>query len=298
MSGCTVTGGSSLTCTWSAVAGADLYQLQVVQPPPAGPGGGAVTVAARQVSEPSATLDVPAGPARVLVAACNGVGCGPFSAPTAINPAGPNPQAAGVATPIAGTVVAGPTTLFTWNRVAGDTGSNTTYRLFIQDLSRQSAALDVFTTNNFHAAFLKAEGASYAAQVIANPGLSSEAVGPASWFGVRGASASAPTIVFPANGSRIAQGSIQVGWSPVPGATLYECFVAVTGVSNATARAMTPGLVVQVPLRASGASSVGYSAIARACPAGSTCVAGSDTGWGPWSNAPGGPGGNSFTITP
>jgi hypothetical protein len=281
--------GSTLNVTWNAVGGADLYQIQVVQPPPAGPGGGALTVAARQVSAANASFPVPPGNASVLVAACNGDGCGPFSAPVAINPitalATPN-----IGQPMTGTVVAGPTALLTWNRVTGDNGSNTRYRLFIQDLSRQSAALDVFTSNNFYAAFFKAEGAAYAAQVISNPGTGSEVTGPASGFNVRGTSSNAPTIVFPAANSTAAAGNIQVGWTPVPGATLYEYFVAVTGQPSATARGVTTGLLVQVPLTAGA-----YSAIARACPAGATCAAGSEAGWGPWSNEAG-PGGNNFTV--
>jgi hypothetical protein len=60
--------------------------------------------------------------------------------------------------------------LFTWNPHPDDTGSNTTYRLYVQDLSRQSAALDVYTTQNFYAAYFKAEGARYDGLVIANPG--------------------------------------------------------------------------------------------------------------------------------
>jgi hypothetical protein len=197
---------------------------------------------------------------------------------------------------MAGTVVAGPTALLTWNRIAGDNGSNTLYRLFIQDLSRQSGALDVFTRNNFYAAYFKAEGAAYGAQVIANPGLATETTGPAAAFNVRGTSSNAPTLVFPANSSTVKAGNVQVGWSPVPGATLYQYFVAVTGQSAATATGVTTGLLVQVPLTASGAGT-SYSAIGRACPAGKACSPDADTDWGPWSNVAG-PGGNTFTVTP
>jgi plastocyanin len=91
---------------------------------------------------------------------------------------------------------------------------------------------------------------------------------------------------------------VQVGWTPVPGATLYQYFVAVTGQSAATAIGVTTGLLVQVPLAAqAGGLATSYSAIARACPAGTTCSASSETGWGPWSNVAG-PGGNTFTVVP
>jgi hypothetical protein len=193
-------------------------------------------------------------------------------------------------------VVSGPTALLTWNRIEGDTGSNTFYRLFIQDLSRQSAALDAFTTNNFYAAYFKAEGGAYAAQVIANPGQAGASAGPAARFNVAGTSSDAPTIVFPANASQVRAGNIQVGWSPVPGATLYQYFVALTGQGAATATGVSTGLLVQVPLTGS-ASGTSYSAIARACPAGATCAEGSESGWGPWSNVAG-PGGNTFSVVP
>jgi hypothetical protein len=233
----------------------------------------------------------------VIVAACNGNGCGPLSSPVSINPTASTLTVANLGQPMDGTVVAGPTTLLTWNRIAGDNGSNTRYRLFIQDLSRQSAALDVFTTNNFYAAYFKAEGAAYAAQVIANPGLGNQTSGPAAAFNVRGTSSNAPTIVFPANASTVTAGNVQVGWTPVPGATLYQYFVAVTGQSAATATGVTTGLLVQVPLAAVGGGSTSYSAIARACPAGNTCSAASEANWGPWSNVAG-PGGNTFAVVP
>jgi hypothetical protein len=252
-------------------------------------------VAAKQVAALTVTLPVPAGTATVLVSACNGDGCGP-SALYGITASGPNPVQPNIGTPMAGTVVDGPLVVFTWNRVPGDTGSNTWYRLYVQDLSRQSAALDVYTRDNFYGAYFKAEGARYDGIVFANPGLPGQVVGPAQGFNVRGTSASAPTMVSPGHNSTVGSGNVQLGWSPVPGATLYEYFVAVQGQPNATVRGVTPGLVAQVPLTGSGGGTV-YSGIVRACPGGATCAAGSDTGWGPWSNV-GGPGVTNFTVTP
>ena len=60
---------------------------------------------------------------------------------------------------------------------------------------------------------------------------------------------------------------------------------------------MTPGIFVQVPLAAVNGQPTVYSGIVRACPAGQTCVSGSDAGWGPWSSAAGS-GAISFTVTP
>ncbi len=290
-----LTGANSAAIAWTAVAGAEWYQLFVVQPG-AGPGGGALTVAARQVLGTSVgNLPVPAGNAGVIVAACSGNGCGAFSAAAPLAPAGPNPAAPLLGQPLAGSAVDGPFVFFSWNRIPGDTG-NTTYRLFVQDLSRQSSALDVRTTQNFYGAFFAAEGARYDAIVIANPGTAQQVVGPAVGFVVRGSSPAAPTLVAPTHDGAVAEGNVHLAWTPLPGATLYEYFVAVQGAPQASARGVSAGLFVQVPLAAVHGQPTVYSAIVRACPAGQTCSAGSDAGWGPWSiNA--GTGVTNFTVT-
>jgi hypothetical protein len=294
--------GNEVDVVWTSVTGADLYQIQVIQAG-AGPGGGALTVAARQVSTTSVKLPIPVGTSSILVAACNGDGCGANSAPASVTHSAGNSSVPNLGTPMSGTVVSGPTVLFTWNRVPADTGSNTTYRLFVQDLSRQATALDVRTTNNYYGAYFKAEGARYDAQVVANPACTAvtptcsaaQATGPAAGFNVSGTSATAPTMVQPAHQSAVGEGNVQLGWSPVPGATLYEYFVAVQGEGGATVRGVTPGLFVQVPLTARNGQPTVYSGIVRACPAGATCASGSDAGWGPWSvNA--GPGVTNFTV--
>jgi len=295
----TVSNGNQLNAAWTAAARAEWYQVQVVQPPPAGPGGGALTVASRQVVGATSVsgLPVPIGQAFVIVAACNGDGCGPYSNGATINPAGPNPSAPIVGVPIGESVVSGPSVLFAWSRIPGDTGSNVTYRVYVQDLSRQSAALDVLTTQNYYGALLKAEGAKYAVVIIANPGLQSQIQGPGLAFTVRGNSAVAPTLIAPTYASTVSGGNILMAWSPVPGATLYEYYVARQGQSTPVGRGVNPGLFVQVPLFAVGGQPTVYSSIVRACPAGNTCVFGSDTGWGPWSDVAG-TGANTFTVSP
>lgn len=288
--------GNNASVAWTAVSGAEYYQLYIVQPPPAGPGGGALAVAARQVLGTSiSNIPLPAGNANAIVSACTGNGCGPSSAPKPLSPMSANPSVPHLGQPLGGSVVDGPFVLFTWNRIAGDTGT-TPYRLYVQDLARQSAALDVLTTQNFYGAFFKAEGARYDAIVIANPGTPQQVVGPATGFVVRGDSPTAPTLVAPTHNGTVAAGNIRLGWTPIPGATLYEYFVAVKGAPLGSAQGVTPGLFAFVPLGASGGPTE-YSAIVRACPAGQTCTAGSNTGWGPWSSAAG-TGVVNFTVTP
>lgn len=290
----TVANGNQVTVSYNSVQGADLYRVLLVQPN-TGPGGGALTVAANTTSETSITFPAPAGAASALVAACNGNGCSPNSAGAQVNVPGPNPPAPVLGSPISGQTVNGPVVFFSWNRIPGDTGSNTTYRLYVQDMLRQSAALDVLTTSNFYAAYLKAEGTRYDALVIANPGVSA-VQGPASGFNVRGTSATSPTMVTPTHNGTAPAGNVTLGWSPVAGATLYQYYVAMVG-QNISITGVTPGLLVQVPLPLLNGGPAGYSAIVRACPAGGSCTAGSDTGWGPWSNL-GGPGVTNFTAIP
>jgi hypothetical protein len=289
--------GNQLTTQWNPVSGADLYQIAVIQGN-TGPGGGALTVASRQTTALNATFPIPPGAATILVRACTGNGCGPWSTGAAINSIAAPPSAPQIGSPMAGTVVARPDVFFSWSRIPGDCRlsnpactPNVTYRLYVQDLSRQSAGLNVLTTENFYQAYFKAEGSRYDALVIAYPTTGGEIPGPALGFNVAGTSATAPTMVAPAHNSTVSTGNVQLGWSPVPGATLYQYYVAVLGQPFATVEGITTGLFVQVPLTAEAT----YSGIVRACPAGATCLPDSDAGWGPWSiNA--GPGVTNFTA--
>lgn len=293
ISSATVSGGNSLTVSWNAVAGADLYLVQVVQPPPAGPGGGALTVASRRTSSTTVTLPVPAGAASVFVAACNGGGCQANSAPVAIHPTGPNQAAPVVGSPAAGTSLDGPVVLISWSRVPGDDGSNTVYRLYAGDLGRQTAALDVLTTSNSYGAYF-APGTRYDIVVIANPGKPNQSQGPASGFSVRGNAPSHSTMMSPTHNGQVSAGNIQIGWTPLPGSEVYQYFVTSMVQANTTFAGLTSGNRVDVPLNATGL----YNAIVRACAPGSVCSLDSEAGWLPWSNAPGGSGIGAFTITP
>ncbi|MBM3740082.1 MAG: hypothetical protein FJW39_30365 [Acidobacteria bacterium] len=60
----------------------------------------------------------------------------------------------------------GPVVVLAWNRIPCDNGSNTRYRLFVQDMARSGPALDFSTTNNFYAANFAASGRRYDGLVI------------------------------------------------------------------------------------------------------------------------------------
>jgi hypothetical protein len=290
-----VTGGNVANISWNAVAGAHLYRVQVIQPN-TGPGGGALTVAAQQLSATSIAIPVPSGPASVIVAACNGDGCSPYSGGVPINPAGPNPSAPIIGSPMAGIKVDGPAVTFAWTRIPGDNGSNTQYRLYVGDLSTGDPVLDVLTNNNFYGANLRAEARRYDALVIAKQG-GVTTQGPTQGFLVGGASATAPTVSSPTHGSTVSAGITTLKWSPVPNSARYQFAVVRQGVGTAltVASGMTPGLFIDVAL------GVGvHTALVRACPTANAnanqCQVDSDAGWGPWSNVAGAS--TQFTVVP
>jgi hypothetical protein len=240
-------------------------------------------VAAQQVAGTTVTTPVPSGPASVLVAACNGNGCGPFSSAFGINPSGPSPSSPILATPTPGTDADGPSVVFTWSRIPGDNGSNTTYQLYVGDLSRNAPALNVLTTNNFYGANLNSEGRRYDALVIANPGPS-QVAGPAFGFTVRGPAPATPTITVPVHQSTVAQGNLRFQWTPVAGALYYQYYFVPVLQPTVITTGLTPALAATLPVPAFGGVLTNYSAIVRACVnAANGCALDSGTGWSGWS---------------
>lgn len=301
---CTVVNDANqnrLNCSWTALAGAHFYFVNVVQPN-TGPGGGALTVAGQQVGTNSISVLIPNGQASVLVRGCTGDGCGPFSSALGINPAIGNPTVPILGEPFAGSSVdAGsnaPQITFSWNRVAGDNGSNFLYRLYVQDFSRNAPALDVLTTSNFYAAYFN-PGTRYDALVIATPvGGGVPRQGPPSAFLTRGRVPKSPVVTAPVFGSTVSrdgQGQVTVTWTPLVNSDgtvstrNYQYYFAGPGqpVSG-----VTP--LTSLPLTLAPGSWLGTM---RACTTGTSCTAGSETGWGPWNNQAGSEGGMaSFTV--
>ena len=198
---------------------------------------------------------------------------------------------------MAGTVVSGPSLLLTWNRVPGDNGTNTWYRLYVQDLSRQSAALDVYTQNNFYGAYVQGGGGAVRRAGDLEPGLAEPGGGPGAGVqrvgserdgtddGVTGAQQHGDAGEHAAGVDAGARGDAVRVLRGGAGSGDRDGERSDAGASGAgAADGERRGTV--------------YNGIVRACPAGATCQPGLDTGWGPWSNAPGGPGVTNFTVTP
>ena len=290
-------GQNQVAVTYDAVTGADLYRVQIVAPG-AGPGGGALTVAARQTAATNLTLSAPNGAMVAFVQACNGNGCSPVSAGTPFNASFGVSNLPVVSSPVAGATVTGPQVLIAWNRIPGDDGTNTSYLVFAQDFSRQRPALNILTKSNFHGA-LFAPGRRYDVQVIANPGAPNQATGPASGFHVFGPQPATPTLYLPQHEGTVGSGNIQLSWTPLEPtfAQYYQYFVARLGEPNPTATGISSGTDVVIPLAVPAGQSARFSAIVRTCPAGVSCTADSDAGWLPWSNTPGGSGVTNFWVT-
>lgn len=285
-----------LTCNWTPVSGADLYVVQVVQAG-AGPGGGALTVASSQVSATNASFQVPNGNLQVVVQACNGDGCSNPSNGYGITASFGNPAVPTMGAPVGGSVVDGPTILFSWSRIPADNGSNTFYRLYVQDFARNQPALDVLTNQNFWGAQFAA-GRRYDALVIANPESQNASQGPPQGFTTRGNNPQSPTLVQPQHQGSTKQGNVRLGWTPLPGVQLYQYYIAIQGQSAAVATGVTTGIEVQVPLAVVNNQNTVHVGIVRACNNGLNCTLGSEAGWGIWSNQPGGTGVTTFTLVP
>ncbi len=205
-----------VTVSFQTVPLADLYFVHVVGPV-GGPGGGAFSVSARMVDRSPVVLDLPKGGFRIVVAGCNGDGCGPYSDAFPIDNLDAGTPVPIMSSPADGAIVDGPGVLFAWNRVPWDNGFNTTYRLYVQDMVRARPALEVFTTRNFWGTNL-APGVRYDVLVIADPGPG-QTVGPASGFVVRGPALLAPSGVLPGYESTVSLGGttgpVTIEWTPL-----------------------------------------------------------------------------------
>lgn len=286
-----------LFVSWNPIPGADLYAVRVVQPAPAGPGRGALTVASRAVSATNASLLIPNGQAFIFVQGCNGDGCGPNSVGFSILPGFGNPALPIIGEPVGGLTASGPSITFTWNRIPGDNGTNTTYRLYVQDFGRQSAALDVVTTNNYWAAQFS-PGRRYDAVVVANPNTPFAVEGPAQGFTTRGPSPFAPTMVHPQHQGTVREGNIRLAWTPLAESQFFQYYVGRQGSLIPVSTGLTTGTEVQVPLSTVNGQLTPHIGIVRACLNGFFCSIASDNGWGPWSNTPGGTGVTAFNVAP
>jgi hypothetical protein len=278
---------------WTRVIDATHYQVELMLPPPAGPGGGPLTVLRRHVDEPPATLPVPHGDAHVLVRSCNLLGCGMPSTSGLRRFTAPDRSEVVLGHPQDGETIRRPEVLFSWLPADAPGETSVVYHVEVEDLATGQTVVDEITATPYHGARFGRDGdwlVRISCQKAGRPPTPAQA-----FFKTLGVSA--PTMLAPDDGSSFYGGEIELEWSPVPGIDQYEYFVAVVGESTATVRAVTSTTSARVPLGARGRHPTTYSAIVRACLAAEGCRDGSEIGWGPWSlNA--GTGAPVFTVTP
>ncbi|MBM3735887.1 MAG: hypothetical protein FJW39_08895 [Acidobacteria bacterium] len=276
---------------------ADVLAIHAVQPA-VGPSGGPLTVAGDMDGILPLRTPVPNLTFDLLQRFCNGDGCGPFAPPVRFTPTLPLTRPI-MAEPFSGSTVVGglnaPVAIASWNRMPDDIGSNYRYRLFIGDFSRNAAAVDILTRNNFHAAYVN-PFTRYDALVIAirdSDGVMTQS--PPHPFRATGKVPNTPTMAEPTVNASLPVGTHRVAWTPLPGANgddiarVYE--YTVTGPENFTGVTQANG--VGINFTRPGA----YTVTVRACLTGTNCVATSDTGWGPRAGSIGSEGGSGqFTV--
>ena len=282
---------------WTEVPQATHYQVAILLPPPAGPGGGSLSVVRRSSTGPSASVPVANGEFRVLLSPCNTVACGPpyVSDPMAIS--GVRRSLPLIGSPEDGSTVAGPRVLLSWLPAEGGPmadrarATTITYRVTVEhartgelvvDESTEGLSLPVLLTPNgdwiARIDVVGAEPPRRASPVLFH---TPEPIG--------------PEITQPATRSTVREGAIELRWSGVAGACGYDYFVAVPGRRRPTASGTTTSTSQRILVTSRTTGPTVHHAIVRArfCDEGSHSM----DFWGPWSSEVGfGP--TEFTVLP
>ncbi len=279
-------GGTAAVVQWRRLVHASHYRLQVVEPPPRGPGGGALSVVEREVQGSIVELPLPVGMVHLLLSTCNELGCGPPRLIATYDVPPPAPPAPVFGAPAPGSTLPSSGVLLSWVPVEAPAE----YRLQVRTADGATQVLDITTENHFWPVDL-APDSRYTATVTALRGdgeLGSDEI----HFDTTTPTAPRPTL--PVLDSTLPEGDVVIGWTAVPGATSYDYFVAVQGEPHARHRGETAETFVQIDLEALEDRATTYSVTVRAC---SRELCAQDGDWGPWSiNA--GTGVTNFTVVP
>ncbi len=282
---------------WSEVPQATHYQVAILLPPPAGPGGGALSVVRRSSAGSTATVPVGNGEFRVLLSPCNSVGCGPPVVAEPIVVSGIRRSLPLIGFPEDGSTVAGPRVLLSWLPTEGggttaDTSSTmTTYRVKVED-ARTGEIVVAGSTEGVSYPFHLASSGAWIARIDVRGSEPAPQSKPIHFYT---SDPTGPEIVQPATRSTLIEGEIELRWSGVAGACGYDYFVTVPGRRRPTARGTTASTSQRLMVSASDSGPTTYHAIVRArfCGEGNQSM----DFWGPWSSQVGfGP--TQFTILP
>jgi len=271
---------------WRRLAHANRYHLQVIEPPPRGPGGGALTVVEREVEGSIIEAPLPVGLVHLLLSACNDLGCGPPQLIATLEVPPPPPPVPIFGSPVPGAQVEPMGVLFSWVPVA----EPAEYRLQVRPAGGEAEELDITTDDHYWPVDL-AGNEEYTATLTAWRG-GEEIGGDVLHFRTAGPKAPRPTT--PVIDSTLPEGLVVIGWTRLPEATRYDYFIAVRGEPEARVRGETADSSVDVELEALNDRPTIYSVTVRACMR-SQCTHEQD--WGPWS-IEAGTGVTNFTVVP
>jgi hypothetical protein len=279
---------------WRDVPEATGYRVNLLEPPPAGPGGGALTVVSRAVDRPPAIIPTLNGTVRVMVAACNLVGCGPPKISQPFEVRGVERLKPEVGHPEDGSTVPAGQVLVAWLPVeaADPEADSVPYLMEVVDRRTGYPVVTSSGRDHFRGVQLPARG-SWTVHISVQRVDSSLMTHAKSRFAT--SETAAPTPVTPAARSSVPAAGTELGWTPVEGARGYEYLVTVPGERTPTARGSTDDLSMVVELPARAGRPTTYHAIMRACFADDRCTSG--VGWGPWSSEVGIPP-LVFTVLP
>ena len=285
-----------LDLEWNEVPQATHYRVAVLLPPPAGPGGGALSGVQRSYKGCAAALPVGNGELRVLLSPCNNVGCGPPIVSEPVTVSGVRRSVPLIGHPEDGATVAGTRVLLSWlpvelGNTIGEADSPLTYRIEVENADSGEIVATGSTDQIWYPLNL-AQSGDWIVRIDvpdAEPPLRSHSIR------FHTSDPVGPVIVRPATRSTLTEGEIELTWSAVPGACGYEYLVTVPGEHRPSAHATTSTTSASMSLRARRESGTTYHAIVRAryC----STESGSMDFWGPWSSEVGfGPA--EFTVLP
>ncbi len=272
-------GGGSARIAWRATPIADAYLVEAVVPGPAGPGGSGLTVVRRRTVETRAEIPIPARPVGIQISNCNALGCGVAVTAGPITLTGGERSRPLIGAPYEGEVMRQPAVLLSWLPAEAPDGGQVHYLCSLFDEESGELVLERETADLWVDHRFSRDGSWRAEVRVVGSGP-----GEVSAVGFRTEGVAAPRVTGPPSGSTHRAGPVELVWEPVPGASSYEYFVAVTGQPTATIRDLTVSTRAEVVLNSQDGRPTHYSVIVRACLAPEGCRSGSEIGWGPWSH--------------
>jgi len=274
-------GGHQVALSWPADDKATSYRVEVIIPPPHGPGAGALTVVRRETAVPRVVVPLPSGPSNIVVSRCNRLGCGvagvagPFDVPPGLR------STTVIGFPENDAVVRESSTYLSWLTVESPDGKAQPCEV---ELSNVETGEVVWTRQTeqpwVHTLFSEDSAWRLSVRPIGHEkGMAATTV-------FQTAGVATPMIMAPSNGSSISADEAAIRWSAIAGSTAYELLVQQTGNGRTVARGIFETREAVIDLE--GVSPSTHLVVrVRACLSEHPCRLGSEIGWGPWSEEAG-----------